>query len=73
MIWWWGVCRFQKPESDEILDGSNFECGEMSIDRVCLALGSNKTTPIVFPLILGMMKQEDWKLRAAALSALGQV
>ncbi len=63
---------FQKPETEEMLDGSNFECGEMSIDRVGLALGTNKTTPLVYPLIMSMMKQDDWKLRHAALSALGQ-
>lgn len=63
----------QQEENDGMYDNSNFDCGEMSIDRLAQAVEGSKMTPIVFPLIAEFVQNKDWRFRHAGLRALSQV
>lgn len=68
-----GDWHLQKND-DESYDESNFQCGEMSLDRLAQAVEGACIVPIVFPLICQFVANDgDWKFRHTGLKALAQV
>lgn len=57
----------------ELIENSNFGCGEMAIDRLGNSIGPEKFTELIFPIVAAHIKNPDWKHCHAGLMAFGQV
>lgn len=66
----WGAVR---TVDDDMIDNSNFGCGEMAIDRFSVAIRGDKLRPILLPLLMSFLQNSNWRYQYVALMALGQV
>ena len=65
----WG----QKEDSNDFYDNSNFDCGEMTLDRLALVVKGQKLWPVLKPILDQFVSDKtNWKMRHAGLFALAQ-
>jgi hypothetical protein len=65
----WGV----KQDSTDFYDNSNFDCGEMNMDRIAEVVKGTRLWPILKPILESFVADKsNWKMRHAGLFALAQ-
>lgn len=66
--------EWSKLDDDDMGDeDSNCTFGEQSLDRLALALSGTAVIPVIFQYLPGMLQDEKWQSRAAALTAIAAV
>lgn len=65
----WG----NKQDSTDFYDNSNFDCGEMNMDRLAECVKGTKLWPVLKPILEQFVgDKNNWKMRHAGLFALAQ-
>ncbi len=65
----WGT----KQDSTDFYDNSNYDCGEMNMDRLAGVVKGTKLWPILKPILDTFVSSKDnWRMRHAGLFALAQ-
>jgi len=62
-----------KNDENDFYDDSNYDCGEMGVDRLALVVRGNKLWPELKPMVVQFVSnKDDWRARHAGLFALAQ-
>eukprot|EP01006_Ploeotia_vitrea_P036976 TRINITY_DN66079_c7_g2_i3.p1 TRINITY_DN66079_c7_g2~~TRINITY_DN66079_c7_g2_i3.p1 ORF type:complete len:1144 (+),score=626.30 TRINITY_DN66079_c7_g2_i3:69-3434(+) len=60
-------------DPDGLQEETNYDCGELALDRLALSLGGRIIMPVLGPMLQKFFARQEWKCHYVALMAVAQV